>query len=121
MKCVVKGVTFKNDNYPIDRQKIIAGLYGKEIIYLKREPDNRFDNNAVAVMLKREKKDFKLGYVRRELAAFLADTWKEYKYSAKIVEIRDGSLAEGRPYGLSIDITKRSRPRYQTNRKTKTR
>ena len=121
MICVVKGVTFKNDSYPMDRQKIIAGLYGKETVYLKREPDNRFDSNAVAVMLKKKKKDLKLGYVRAELAAFLADTWGEYKYSARISEIRNGSLAENKPYGLSIDITKRRRPRHQTNRKTKTR
>ena len=121
MRVKVVGVTFRNDDYPMDRQKIIAGLYGKEIVSLNREPDNRFDSNAVAVMLKRKKKDLKLGYVRAELAAFLADTWKEYKYSAKIAEIRDGSIKEGKPYGLSVDITKRRRSDSRSKRGPKTR
>ena len=107
MICVVKGVTFKNDSFPMDRQKIIAGLCGKETIYLRREPKNKFDKNAVAVMLQRKSdKHVKLGYVRAELAAFLADSWKEYKYTAIIAEIREGNFEENKSYGLSIDIKK---------------
>ncbi len=110
MRARVVGVTFKNDDFEIDRQEIIANLSGKEQVYLKREPANKFDPNAVAVMLKRElNKDVKIGFLRAELAAFLSDLWPKYKFYAKIGEIRNGSIEEGVPYGISVDITKADR------------
>ena len=110
MRIRVVGVTFKNEEYKFDRQEIISKLSGKEKVYLKREPTNRFDKNAVAVMLKREKKDLKLGYVRAELAAFLADLWPKYRFPATISEIRTGDLKKNAPYGLSLNVEKLRRP-----------
>jgi len=118
MEARVVGVTFKNDEYEFDRQKIIAGLCGKEKVYLKREPANKFDSNAVAVMLKRyDGKDWKIGYVRAELAAFLSDMWPKYKFYATISEIRNGSIEENRPYGISIDIKKRERSKLKRKKR----
>jgi len=118
MQIKIVGVTFRTEGSKFDRQEIISKLCGKEKIYLKREPTNRFDKNAVAVMLKREKKDQKLGYVRSELAAFLADLWSKYKFTAKISEIRTGDLEKKIPYGMSIDVKKIERSKLpRTKRK----
>jgi len=117
MLCKVVGVTFKNDDFKYNRQEIIAGLFGKEKIYLKREPLNKFDSNAVAVMLKRSKKDWKLGYIRSELAAFFADLWPTYKFFATIAEIKDGSIEDNISYGLVIDVKKILRGKLKTKRK----
>ena len=117
MKARVVGVTFKDDGYKFNRQEIISKLSGSEQVYLKREPNNRFDKNAVAVMLKRKGKDLKLGYVRAELAAFLADFWAKYKFTAKISEIRTGDLKKGVSYGLSIDIKKIDRNKLRRKKR----
>jgi len=117
MQVKVVGVTFQNEETKINRQEIISKLSGKEKIYLKREPNNRFDKNAVAVVLKREKGDFKLGYIRSELAAFLVDLWVEYKFVATISEIRIGDLGKKSPYGLSIDIKKINRSKLNKRRR----
>jgi len=113
MEITVKGVTFRNEDLPFDRQEIISSLSGKEKVYLKREPNNRFDKNAVAVMVKRKKKDQKIGYVRAELAAFLADLWPKYKFIARISEIRTGDLKKKIPYGISLDISKVNRSKLR--------
>jgi len=113
----VVGVTFRDEGYKFDRQEIISKLSGKEQVYLKREPTNRFDKNAVAVMLKREEKDLKLGYVRAELAAFMADLWPKYKFTSKISEIRTGDLKQKIPYGLSLDVKKIDRSKLKRRRK----
>lgn len=105
MKVKVVGTTFSNEEFGVNRQEIIATLSGKEKIYLKREPENRFDSNAVAVILCREKTgDFKLGYIRAELAAFFSSFWDKYKFFARISEIRTGDLKKKVPYGLSVDV-----------------
>ena len=106
MLCRVVGTTFRNDTFKYNRQEIIANLCGREKIYLKREPANKFDPNAIAVMLKRSKKDWKLGYIRAELAAVFVEFWSAYKFFATIAEIKDGSIKDGVPYGLVIDVKK---------------
>jgi hypothetical protein len=100
----VVGVTFCNEEIGINRQEVIATLSGKEKIYLKREPENRFDKNAIAVVLKREERDFKLGYIKSEVAAVLAEFWNKYKFFANICEIRAGDLEKKIPYGISIEV-----------------
>lgn len=109
----VVGVTFRTENCKFDRQEIISKLQGKEKIYLKREPKNFKDKNAVAVMVRKTKtKNYKVGYLRKELAAFLADTWPKYKYVARICEIRRGDLKRGATFGLTIEITKIERSKF---------
>lgn len=109
MEAKVVGVTFNNEDTGINRQKIISKLSGKEKIYLKREYANPYDKNAVAVMLKRKEKDLKIGYLRSELASFIAKFWPDYKFTATISQIRTGNLDDNIPYGISIDIRKRKR------------
>ncbi len=113
----VVGVSFKNKEYAVDRQTIIKKLHGEEQIYLKREPNNRFDKNAVAVVLKRSSGDFKLGYVRSELAGLLSDFWKDYKFTARIREIFKGNEEERISWGLRIDIRKINRNKLKTKKK----
>jgi hypothetical protein len=116
--CKVVGVTFRTENCKFDRQEIISKLQGKEKIYLKREPKNPKDKNAVAVMVRKTKtKDYKVGYIRKELAAFLSDTWSRYKYVARICEIRRGDLKRGPSFGLTVSITKIERSkRFKKNK-----
>lgn len=103
----VVGVKFKNEEDGTDRQKIIRSLSGKEKVFLKREPWNRFDKNAIAVVIKKGKsEEYKIGYLTSELAGILADFWKEYKYSAHLTSITDGDLQTGRAWSVTIEIKK---------------
>lgn len=117
--CKVVGVTFKSEEHKVNRQDVIKKLSGKEKIYLKREPKNKFDRNAVAVMLKRgdKFKDFKLGYIRAEVAGIMAELWHECKFIAKIAEIRTGDLKTGVPYGMSISVKKIKKDKLKNRRK----
>jgi hypothetical protein len=99
----VVGVRFYNDK--VSRQEIISKLKGDEQIFLRREPTNRFSKNAIAVMVKGNP-SVKIGYVKDELACLLSDFWKEFKFFAKISEVRVGNLSENIYWGVSINITK---------------
>ena len=100
----VVGVTFSNRKYGVNRQEIIKRLSGKEKIYLKREPKNRFDSNAIAVIVVREDGDLKIGYIKAELAGILSEFWNYYKFVSTIKEIRTGS--EQKSWGISLEIRK---------------
>ena len=100
----VVGVTFSNEKYGVNRQEIIKRLSGKERVYLKREPKNRFDSNAVAVMVVREDGDLKIGYIKAELAGILSEFWSYYKFVSTIKEIRTGNGQKS--WGISLEIRK---------------
>lgn len=100
----VVGVTFANEKYGVNRQEIIRRLSGKEKVYLKREPKNRFDPNAVAVMVVRKSGDLKIGYIKAELAGILSEFWSHYKFASTIKEIRTGS--DKKSWGISLEIRK---------------
>lgn len=104
----VVGVTFINDQTGINRQDIIKKLGGREQVFLKREPENKHDSNAIAVMLK-AKNPKRIGYINRELAVGLARLWKKYSFPIAISEIRQGDLRSGKNWGISIEITKKRR------------
>lgn len=59
----IVGVSFEG------RQKIIPGLEQGQVLELEREPDNKFDKNAVKVM----NGDQQIGYIKKYLAVDLAD------------------------------------------------
>jgi len=105
MRTNVVGVTFANEEYGVNRQEIIKKLSGKERIFLKREPKNRFDKNAVAVMLDGNT-PVRIGFIKAELAGMLSEMWKEYKFPVKISEIREGDESSNRPWGISVEIKK---------------
>jgi len=113
----IVGVSFENEEYGINRQEVISKLSGSEKIYLKRESNNRFDPNAVAVVLKKEPKDFRLGYLKAELAAIISEMWGDYKFIARIKEIKMGDLEEGIPWGVRIEIGKYGREKLRVLKK----
>lgn len=100
----VVGVTFANEKYGVNRQEIIKRLSGKEKVYLKREPKNRFDSNAVGVMVVRVDGDLKIGYIKSELAGILSEFWSYYKFVSTIKEIRTGNAQKS--WGISLEIRK---------------
>ena len=65
----VVGVTYDG------RQALIALLWPGEHLWLKREPDNRFDHNAVVVLRQSGRP---IGYLGRELALELAPCFDSY-------------------------------------------
>lgn len=111
----VVGVTFANKKYGVNRQEIIKRLSGKEKVYLKREPKNRFDSNAVAVMVVREHGDLKIGFIKAELAGILSEFWTYYKFVSTIKEIRTGSGQKS--WGISLEIRKFRRNKKRLKRK----
>lgn len=85
-----------------DRQKIIAGMTGKESAKLVPEPDNKFDNNALAVMVDVGRGEIRrVGYLPREIAAKLAPILNGDNLPVKIKSIVGGGNTF---YGIVLDI-----------------
>ena len=93
----VVGVTFEG------RQDILADLCSKTKLtgQLKREADNRYDSNAVAV----EVEGKQIGYIPKALAAKLA-AHMDAGESIGVVGVRiiEGSKDNRSVYGVRIDI-----------------
>ena len=111
----VVGVTFANQKYGVNRQEIIKRLSGKEKVYLKREPKNRFDSNAVAVMVVRKDGDLKVGFIKAELAGILSEFWSYYKFNSTIKEIRIGGGQK--KWGISLEIRKFRKNKKKVSKK----
>ncbi len=62
----VAGVTFER------RQEIISRMDGTEPIHIVAEPDNEYDPNALAVIVRMDDGPQKIGYVPRHIASTLA-------------------------------------------------
>ena len=71
----VVGVSFKNDDGS-SRQDVLKGIYddlwteGRESeikFRLSREPDNKYDSNAVAVLYKTESRYVRVGYIPKDV------------------------------------------------------
>ncbi|MCD8199432.1 MAG: DEAD/DEAH box helicase, partial [Coriobacteriaceae bacterium] len=101
----VVGVTFEN------RQDVIETLEAGEELQLVREPENEFDENAIAV---RRRDGTQLGYLNRQLAERLAPVMDAgVAYDAAISAItgreEDGDLRKPGPLGVrDPGITERS-------------
>ena len=98
----VVGVTYKNSESDSSRQDNIASIIEEEfkVCQLKREPDNPYDNNAVAVFIC----DKKIGYLNRQLALFLAPKIDSgITFHTHILKIKGGGDLN---YGVDIKITK---------------
>jgi len=84
----VAGVTFE------DRQEIIANLGGREVVYLKPEPENKYDANALAVWVKyppeADTVDEKIGYVPKDRATEFYAMTRVSDFKAEIEEIVGG-------------------------------
>lgn len=86
----VAGVTYPDPRTGEDRQSIIAGLTGKEPCRLQPEPDNKYDPNAIAVMVATPDGIKHVGYVPRDLAKQVAPYINGENLMIEIVEITGG-------------------------------
>lgn len=83
VKLKVVGVTFANENNT-SRQNIISIMNEKSPVYLKREPQNKFDTNAVAV----HTADGQVGYIAKEYASIMSPMMDQGKqFNAKVAEV----------------------------------
>lgn len=100
--CAVAGVSQKNRDGS-DRQALIRRYASPgAVAELRREADNPYDSNAVAVFVRGRQ----IGYLRAEVAermARLIDTG-DYSPSATIQDVR-GGVAGKDTIGVSLDVT----------------
>jgi len=99
----VAGVMFEG------RQEVLEELVGDEVVYLKPEPENQYDPNAVAVWIKyppeASTNDAKIGYVPKAQASEYAAMMRVSDFTAEIEERVGGfqtSAGERAAYGLVI-------------------
>jgi type I restriction enzyme M protein len=91
----IAGVTFEG------RQEGLARLKRGDKVWLRREPDNPYDPNAVHV---ERRSGRSLGYLPTELAEDLADALDDLgdRHPARVTEVRGGT--DERPLGITIQF-----------------
>ena len=102
MKVVrVAGVTFEG------RQDLIKKLSLKSCVNLKPEPSNPYDPYAIKVIAD----DMHIGYIPKDLARKISETWDLYSYKIKISEIFEGDDSEKhrRSWGVRILVGRRKK------------
>lgn len=90
IKMKVVGVTFTNEDTGITRQSILAQLDTSSAVFLEREPNNKFDKNAIKVMTLHGQ----VGYIGKDYASILAemmDAGRIFKASIAEVDIYKGN------------------------------
>lgn len=90
----VAGVTFEN------RQVLVSKVQQGEFIGLLREPDNKYDKNAIKVM---NQHGMQLGYIPKDLARDLAK-YMDLGISFNAVCKYPTGGSDGLSYGLVIEI-----------------
>jgi single-stranded-DNA-specific exonuclease len=92
----VVGVTFEN------RQEVIARLQIGDLIWLEREPDNRYDSNAIKVSMNNGEQ---IGYLNRYLAASIAPHLDRYGEPARgEISLLTGSSWDNYSLGVIISF-----------------
>lgn len=105
----VVGVTYLNEDGS-SRRDIIAGLSSMDKVRLEREPDNKYDPNAVRVCILVGDKWQQIGYLPKDVAAELAP---EFDAGVKyIVRIFVAGLYNGNPY-CELSIAPKIKNPYQ--------
>lgn len=97
----VVGESFKNDDGTL-RQKIISAMCPGESVLLKREPDNKYDTNAVAVLNAGGRQ---IGYLKSAVAKWFApkiDAGAEYV--ARIEAINKTATDKGKMLGVVVRV-----------------
>ena len=91
----ISGVTFE------ERQQAIANLKVGDQVWLRREPDNQYDPNAVHV---ERRSGMSLGYLPAELAAEVAEALDALnaRHPAMVTDLRGGT--HDQPYGATIQF-----------------
>lgn len=96
------GVTFEG------RQEIIGVLNGDEQLRFRREPENEYDKNAVAVDVLLTDAWVPIGYIARDKNSELAEVLSAGKRAGiKISEITGG---DDKSYGVNVYITYEKKP-----------
>jgi len=94
---IVKGTKFEN------RQKIADLVNPGDILEMRREPENHYDPNAVALLFRGEQ----IGYLPRQIARQIAPLMDQgQKLSAKVKAICKISPGVGAPKAPMVDIIK---------------
>jgi HIRAN domain len=88
------GVTHRNsDGTP--RQKLVRDLGKFDNIFLRLEPENPHDPNAVMII--RERDEQQIGYLPRDVAAVVAPSKQSgFQYGGWVLEVRDEHDDQGR-------------------------
>ena len=100
--CAVSGVSKDG------RQEIVANCEEGEPIFLQREPDNRYDRNAIAVYVERKsffgrRKYLQVGYIPEEDAEEIAEAMDSGSLAGGAILYVVGGQ-EGKYYGLRIVV-----------------
>lgn len=83
VKLKAVGVTFSNDD-GTNRQNIISNMSENSPVYLKREPHNKFDTNAIMVCTA----DGQVGYISKDYAKIMAPMMDAgTQFTAKVSEV----------------------------------
>lgn len=105
----VAGVTKGEDN----RQELISHMAIDENLEIRRDPQNDYDPNAIAVYVPRFDKD--IGFLNKDLAAVLAPLMDAGRaYSVRLGSITGG--IDGKHYGVNIEITNEDSPKLHEER-----
>lgn len=95
----VAGVTFEG------RQNLIAQLTGGEPCRLQPEPTNKYDPNAIAVMVAAKGEVWHIGFVPKELAAQIAPHLEGEALMVRISEITGGfETSDGDTAALGVRL-----------------
>lgn len=97
----VAGVTFDG------RQKLIKGIKSGERVRLVQEPDNPYDPYAIKVVIS----NMHVGYIPKERARKISETWDLFKYFARLEAVVEGDdhPDHKRSWGLRIRVAKMRR------------
>jgi single-stranded-DNA-specific exonuclease len=97
----IVGVTFDG------RQSVINLMTGDEQLRFRREPDNEYDSNAVAIdalvmHVAPEPEWLPIGYIARDKNAELADTLTNGRYAS--IKLSDVTGGGDKAYGVNVYI-----------------
>ncbi len=84
IKLKVVGVTFTNEDTNTPRQSILAQLDTASAVFIEREPNNKYDKNAVKVMTLLGQ----VGYIGKDYASIMCEMMDAGRtFKTQIVEV----------------------------------
>ena len=97
----IRGVTHEQKG--VDPQRLLRHCRPGQKLMLVREPNNKWDKNAVAICLTTGER---LGYISRDIAERLSeDLDRGVKMEAEISELTGGGFFSGKERGCNIKIS----------------
>lgn len=103
IKTKLHGVIATNENGRSRQEAINQFVESDDYLTLEREPENKYDKNAIAVYVEPyDNTKIKIGYLSRELAAELAPLWDSGWIMTCTVLNKTGEY--GQPIGVNCEI-----------------